>query len=175
MAILVFDSAPLSCFARAGQLTMLDHLTRMDDRVTTRAVLAELQDGESDHPALVEVRTLSWLRVEPVDGLPELRLFAEYARRLGAGKHDIGEASVLAWSEAHGAIAFTDDQVAVQLAKERKVQVFRTLALVARGIRLKVMSEADAHALVDDLIRAGARFPFIPGGFVPWAKAQGLF
>jgi hypothetical protein len=65
---------------------------------------------------LQEVHSLKWLRSEPVDGLPELRLFAEYARPLGAGKHNIGEATVLAWAEFHQAIAFTDDEVASNLA-----------------------------------------------------------
>lgn len=175
MATLVFDSAPLNCFARAEQLTLLERLTRGDERVTTRAVLAELQAGERDHPKLGDVRGLQWLRVEPVDSLEELRLFAEYARRLSAGKHNIGESSVLAWAEAHNAIAFTDDQVAVQIAKERKVQVMRTLALVARGVRRRDLSEADAHMLADELLRAGARFPFSAGGFTLWAKEWDLF
>jgi predicted nucleic acid-binding protein len=137
MAVLVFDSAPLSCFARARKLPLLEQLTEGYERVTTRAVLDELSQGVSDYPELRSVSTLEWLQVEPVDGLDELRLFAQYAQRLGSDKHNVGEASVLAWAERHGAIAFTDDHVAVQLARERQVGVRRTLALVACGVKKK--------------------------------------
>src|SRR5688572_19484653 len=103
MGLLVLDSAPLSCFARAGRLSFLDRLTQNDERVTTRAVLDELRQGVGDYPQLEEALNLSWLKVVPVDSLQELRIFADYARHLGSGKHDTGEASVLAWAEAHGA------------------------------------------------------------------------
>jgi predicted nucleic acid-binding protein len=174
MAVFVFDSAPLSCFARANKLTLLEQLTSGHERVTTRAVLEEFDEGARDYPSLREVHTLAWLRVEPVDGLPELRLFAEYARSLGSGKHDIGEATVLAWAEAHHATAFTDDEVAVQLGRKRGVHVLRTLALVAGSVKQGLLSEHEAQALADELVGAGARFPFRPGAFVAWAKGQGL-
>jgi predicted nucleic acid-binding protein len=174
MATLVFDSAPLSCFARAKRLPLLEQLTRGYERVTTRAVLDEITDGVRDCPELQEALGLEWLQVQPVDGLDELRLFALYAGRLGAGKHDIGEASVLALAEANGAIAFTDDNAAVQIAKERGVRVQRSLALVALGVRRGMLSEGEALLLADELLRAGARFPFSPGEFIAWAKGQGL-
>lgn len=174
MAVFVFDSAPLSCFARAGKLRLLEQLTAGHDRVTTRAVLEELDAGVRDYPLLQEVHTLKWLRSEPVDGLPELRLFAEYARPLGAGMHNIGEATVLAWAEFHQATAFTDDEVAVQLGRKRGVTVRRTLALVADGVKRGLLSELEAQALADELVRAGARFPFSPGTFIAWAKRHGL-
>lgn len=174
MAILVFDSAPLSCFARAKRLELLEQLTHGDERVTTRAVLDELREGVREHAELQDVLELAWLRVEPVDGLEELRLFAEYARRLGASKHNIGEASVLSWAEAHAAAAFTDDETAVQIGRGRGVDVKRTLALVARGIKRGLLSDAAAQSLTDELLRAGARFPFRPGEFVAWARARGL-
>jgi predicted nucleic acid-binding protein len=174
MATLVFDSAPLSCFARASRLPMLEQLTEGDERVTTRAVLEEISEGVRDYAELQSVLELAWLQIKAVDGLEELRLFAAYARRLGAGRHNIGEASVLAWAEAHGAIAFTDDEVAVQIGRERGVRVQRTLALVARGVRRGLLTDAEAHTLVDELQRGGARFPFGPGEFIPWARQQGL-
>ncbi len=48
MAVLVFDSAPLSCFARAKRLTTLEQLTDGDERVTTRAVIDEIRNGVLD-------------------------------------------------------------------------------------------------------------------------------
>jgi hypothetical protein len=52
MAILVFDRAPLSAFARARRLALLDQLTAGDERVTTRAVLEEIRDGVPEHSEL---------------------------------------------------------------------------------------------------------------------------
>ena len=174
MALLVFDCAPLSAFARAQQLPMLDRLTARDERVTTSAVIEELRAGLGDHPELQEVIDLPWLRVEPLADLRELVLFGAYAQRFGSGAHDVGEASVLAFAEAHGAIAFTDDQVAVQVGRERGVTMVRTLALVARGVRTRLLNEEEAERLVDDLIRGGGRYPVRGGEFLAWARGRGL-
>lgn len=174
MAILVFDSARLSCFARAKQLPLLEALTQGDERVTTRAVRDELVVGVEDHPELRAVLELPWLRIEPVDTLEMLSLFAQYVQPLGVGRRNVGEARVMAWAEAHGGIVFTDDNVAVQLARSRRVRVQRTLALVARGVRRGILEDDGAQRLADDLVRAGARFPFKSGEFISWARAQGL-
>jgi predicted nucleic acid-binding protein len=172
--VYVFDSAPLSCFARARQLPILDRLTAGNDRVTTRAVVEEIKNGVAAFPDLQDVLDLAWLQVVSADSLDELRLFAKYAARLGSGIHDVGEASVLAWAEAHGAIAFTDDEAAVQAGRDEGVEVRRTLAVVARGIKHGVLSDQEADRLVDDLLRAGGRFPFGAGEFVRWARENGL-
>lgn len=174
MATLVLDSAPLSAFARARQLEQLDRLCAADARVTTIAVIEELRAGLVDYPDLQGAIDLQWLRVEHLDTLEELRLFALYAARLGSGTHDLGEATVLAWAEAHGATAFTDDETAVQLGRERGVRVVRTLALVARGVSTAALSDPGAEHLVSELLRGGARFPFRAGEFLPWARADNL-
>jgi predicted nucleic acid-binding protein len=174
MAPLVFDSSPLSCFARSGHLVLLERLTVGHERVTTRAVLNELESGCADFPRLQDALALPWLSPVPVDRLDELRLFAEYSRRLVAGDRNVGEASVLAWAEANGGIALIDDQAAVQVGRERGVEVRRSLALIARGVRVRLMSKAEAAGLVDDLLRVGARFPCAGDEFVAWAMAAGL-
>jgi hypothetical protein len=61
VAVYVFDSAPLSCFARARQLPMLDRLTAGNDRVTTRAVIHEIRNGVGAFPELQDVLDLEWL------------------------------------------------------------------------------------------------------------------
>jgi predicted nucleic acid-binding protein len=174
MERLVLDSAPLSTFGRAGRLQDLDRLTWAYDRVTTRAVLDELHAGVAQFPALADVEHLPWLRIVSVDTLEELRLFAEYARRLGTAQHDVGEATVLAWAEAHAAVVLTDDTAAWQIGRERGVTVKRTLAVVARGVREDLLDVAQAEVLVDALLRSGARFPFGPGQFLAWARQNGI-
>ena len=81
---------------------------------------------------------------------------------------------MLAWAEVHHATAFTDDEVAVQLGRKRNVIVRRTLALVAEGVKRNLFSELQAQVLADELMRAGARFPFNPGAFITWAKQHNL-
>jgi predicted nucleic acid-binding protein len=174
MVALVFDSSALSCFARASRLPLLDDLSAGFDRVTTRAVMGELEQGSSIHPQLADVADLSWLRIVPLDTLAELRLFAEYSRRLAAGARNVGEASVLAWAEAHDAIAIVDDQAAVQCGKARGVQVKRSLAFVAEGVATGVLSREEAGAVVDELARGGARFPCSGADFLAWASEKGL-
>jgi predicted nucleic acid-binding protein len=153
---------------------MLDALTAGDDRVTTTAVIEELKGGLLDYPELQDAIDVPWLRVVALDELEELRLFGEYARRLGSGIHDVGEATVLAWAESKNAVAFTDDDVAVQVGRDRGVNVLRTLALVARGVRRGTLNELGAERLVDELIRAGGRYPFRAGEFLAWAREVGL-
>lgn len=171
----MFDCAPLSAFARARRLPMLDLLTAGDDRVTTTAVVEELKAGLLDYPELQEAIDLAWLKVVSLDELEELRLFGEYARRLGSGVHDVGEATVLAWAESKGAVAFTDDEVAVQVGRDRGVTVVRSLALVARGVKRGALTERDAESLVEDLIRGGGRYPFRAGSeFLAFAREKGL-
>jgi len=114
------------------------------------------------------------MRIVRVDRWDEIRLFAEYSRRLVVGERHVGEASVLAWAEGHGGVALIDDQAAVSCGRERKVKVKRTLALVARGVRRHVLTRGGASALVDDLIMAGARFPCTGDQFERWAKDKGL-
>jgi predicted nucleic acid-binding protein len=71
MAMLVFDSSPLSCFARSGRLVLLEKLTAGYERVTTRAVVHELEQGCSGFPLLRDALALPWIRIVPVDGVDE--------------------------------------------------------------------------------------------------------
>ena len=153
---------------------MLERLTAGSERVTTHAVMEEIRNGVAAFPELQNVLELTWLRVESADSLDTLRFFAKYARRLGTDIHNVGEASVLAWAEVHGAIAFTDDEAAVQAGRDEHIRVRRTLALVASGVKRGVLAEAEADRLVDDLLRAGGRYPFSAGEFVGWARENGL-
>lgn len=94
MSRLVFDTSPLSHFARALQLPTLDELTRAHDRFVTQAVLDEIDRGSQAHPALHDVAALDWLGVVRVDGLDELAVFAAYAAVLGS--------EFLSWAEGEG-------------------------------------------------------------------------
>lgn len=70
------------------------------------------------------------------DDLDELYLFGQYMNRLGNLERNAGEASVLAWAEAHSAAAYVDDQVACNVGRGRGVRVHRTLQLVISACAL---------------------------------------
>lgn len=171
---LIFDTSCLCCFARAGRLVTLEELTAGHRRVVARAVLEELDAGSRQFPTLAQVPKADWLERVPVDGLDELRFFANYAQLLGAGTHDIGESSTLAWAESNGAVGIVDDQAAVNAARSRGVSVRGSLGIVANGVVRKLLSHEAAVELVDDLRAGGARFPCNGSGFIAWAQQHSL-
>jgi hypothetical protein len=128
--ILVLDSSVLNPFARAGRLADLQRLTDGFDHVTTRAVLDELARGVAEYPALAAIPQQPWLRTVASDSLAELVAFSEYVRVLGGSSRNIGESSVLAHAEIHGAVAFVDDDAAVSAGRTRGVTV---TTVVGRG------------------------------------------
>lgn len=174
-AALGFDSSVLSPFARAGRLDVLERLTDRRRCIVTPAVLDELDRGCVKYPRLADVRAVSWLQVVEANSLEELRAFGRYVRVLGAGRRDIGEASVLAWAEIAAGIAVIDDNAAVNAARTRNVQVRRSLGLLCHGLHRNILRIDQACALVDELVTmGGARFPCDGASFVAWAERNGF-
>jgi predicted nucleic acid-binding protein len=174
MTALVFDSSPLSHFARVGRLAILDRLTVRYRRVVPRAVLDEIREGETQYPPLADVRGADWLEVVPCDGLPELRVLSHYVQILGSGQRDIGEAAVLAWAEVNNGVAVIDERAGTRAAQARGVAVHGTLWLIVNGIRAGELSLSDAERLVDRLREVDARLPCTGGELFQWAKDRGL-
>lgn len=174
---LIFDTSVLSCFSRADKLQVLDLLTRGEGRrVTTHAVLHELRQGIPTHPKLALAEEQRWIAPVAVDGLEELKRFAEFSRRLVDHQNrNVGEASALAWAKVHGCVFLSDDQTALLIADEYNIRRRRTLAIIANGVRSNLLSQPEAGALVDDLIGGGAHFPCRGGSeFLSWANREGL-
>ena len=135
--------------------------------VTTRAVLEELRRGA--------VEQLEWLAVVPTDQLDVLYRFAEYMNRLGNVERNAGEASVLAWAEAHPAAAYVDDQVACNVARSRGVIAHRTLQLVIEALRAEHLTPQRPQNLIDRLVDTDARFPTeAHTDLLGWGRARGL-
>lgn len=174
--VLVLDASPLNHFARAGHLATLQKLIAEHDCVTTRAVIGELQQGAERHPVIRDAIGLDWIRVVPCDELRELYLFAQYMNQLGNEERNAGEATVLAWAEAHGAAAYVDDQVACNLGRNRGVTVHRTLHLIVNAARASLMTEAAAQTIVHALMDSDARFPTAANeNLFDWARSHHLF
>jgi predicted nucleic acid-binding protein len=171
--VLIFDTTPLNHFARAGELATLRKLVADFECVTTKAVLGELRNGADAHPSLRDAIDLEWLAIVSCDELDELYLFGQYLNRLGNFERNAGEASVLAWAEAHSAAAYVDDQVACNVGRSRGVRVHRTLQLVISAFRNGALSESKAQALVKSLADTDARFPAeARDSLFEWARSR---
>jgi predicted nucleic acid-binding protein len=171
--VLVFDASPLIHFARAGELGALRDLVKGFDCVTTKAVLGELRRAAERHPAIHDAVDLDWLATVPCDDLEELYLFGQYMNRLGNLERNAGEASVLAWAEAHSAAAYVDDQVACNVGRGRGVRVHRTLQLVISAFRVNILTESRAQDLIRNLVDADARFPQAAReDLIGWARSR---
>jgi predicted nucleic acid-binding protein len=172
VAILVFDTSPLSHFARAGCLDTLRRVVAGHKCLMTAAVADELRNATS-HPEVAGA-DLGWLEEVRVDSLGVLGVFAAYAAILGSGQRNVGEAATLAWAEVNGAVAVVDEAAGRRAAQTRGVEVQGTLWLVAEAIRSGEVAEQTAAALVDALKAAGAWLPCDGATFMTWAKEQGL-
>jgi predicted nucleic acid-binding protein len=171
--ILVFDASPLSHFARAGELKALRDIVGDFECVTTKAVISELCKGASRYPSIHDAIELEWISTVRCDDLHELYLFGKYMNRLGNIERNAGEASVLAWAEAHSATAYVDDQVACNVARSRGVRVHRTLQLIVNAYRNGVLNEVTAQALIRALADSDARFPSAAReDLFHWARSQ---
>ena len=174
MKPLIFDNSPLSHFARANELEALAAITAQRERFVTQAVLDELEVGVAAYRELAAVAQSEWLQVATVESLPELQAFAEYARRLGSGVRDIGEAATLAWAEVHRGVAILDERAGTRHARERGVDAHGTLWLIAEGYRSHVLTAKQSEQLVDALNAAEAWFPCSGADFLAWAAGAGL-
>jgi predicted nucleic acid-binding protein len=167
--------ASFTTYAAADRLDSLHALLAPDVRsVTTRAVHQELLSKATDNPLIGLATSVPWLQQVPMDGLDELWVLGEWVRRIGAQRHHRGEATILAYAEAHGAIAIIDDSEARRLGVAAGLEVRGSLWLVAEGCRLGRLSIAAALGLIDTVAATGARFPCSGSTFVAWAAENGL-
>jgi predicted nucleic acid-binding protein len=165
---IVFDASPLNCFATGQKLHVLRALVADRSPHSTNAVMDELQAGPAAEA------DFSWVSVQAVDHLDELRAFMRYAEIMGSGRRHLGEATVLAWAEVHGGIAIIDDQAAKKAAKRQGVRCHGSLWLILEGFKAGILREAEACQLVDVLRDTNARFPVDGATLIEWARKEGL-
>ena len=170
----VLDAMCLSHFARAERLDVLRDLLVDKECWTTQVVLEEIRQGAAIHLALRDALAADWLRVAQLDTLGEVRLFAVWAGRLGSGERDLGEASVFAAAELRSAIAITDDQEAVRVARTHGLATHGTVWLLAGVCKDGKLSEPAAGNLVDALRATGLRLPCTGAEFPGYARQYGL-
>ena len=141
---------------------------------TTGVVLDELNRGVMAHPTLAAVAAQDWLKVARLDSLDEMTLFATWARRVGSGDRDLGEASVFAVAESRAAIAITDDRNAVRVARTYGINVHGTIWILAGACQTGKLAEQAAGNLIDVLRSTGHRLPCTGAEFPEYARRHGL-
>ena len=163
----VFDSGPLSHFAEAGWLGLLQAAVGNAEAWIPATVRSEIADGVNEHPHLRGVLEADWLTLRDVVTHEEQAAFAKYASRLLGDdqRKNLGECGVLALAQTHGSIAVVDDGAARQIASEFGVEVRTTVALLCDLVRSKELGLDLASTIADALIQTEYRLPFEPGGF----------
>jgi predicted nucleic acid-binding protein len=173
--LLVFDNTPLSHFARANSLRVLERLTSDFRRVVPAEVIRELIMGIPQHPTLAAVIGLPWLEIVELDEVAEVSAFARFKAELGGGmERNNGEAAVLAWSSVHGGTALIDERAGTRCARRDNIEVHGTLWLITNAVREELLSKSAATKMVDLLAATDMALPTDGAGFFTWAHDEGL-
>lgn len=171
---LVWETSALLHAARADRLDVLGDIARGSrdqpwHNCTTHAARQELE-----HKG-VSIGVDSWLGAPVhVDGLDEVVALARWVERIGAGSHHRGEATVLAYADAHDAVVIMDDDKARRVAERYGLVVHGSLWVMCEAVKGGRLALAAASSLADVLIADGARYPFEPGGLPRWARGRKL-
>lgn len=171
---LVFDTGPLSHFARQGWLGILKAVVGTRTAVIPETVVAELQAGVHGNAHVQLVLDQGWIEHRVLTTDTELDHFARFATLLVAKGRNVGECGVLAYAKANGATAVIDDGPARKAARAHGVAHQGTLGLLCEAVHSQLLTLNLASVVADDLIEGEYRLPFGPGGFRKWAHDHGL-
>jgi predicted nucleic acid-binding protein len=171
---LVFDTGPLSHFARQGWLGVLKAVVGSRLAIVPDVVVAELRVGAAQDYRIQMVLDAEWIERRVLQSAEEITAFAAFSERLVRRDRNWGEAAVLALAQTSGGVAVLDDGAARQAAKSHGVVLRPTLALLCEAIRAELLTVRVASALADDLLASSYRLPMGPGGFEKWATDNNL-
>lgn len=174
-SVYVFDTGPLSHFARGGWLGALSYLTGSKPAWIPEAVARELADGQHQYNHLGLVLEADWLKVDRSDDVAVLARTARYEARLAAGGRNRGECAVMALAGVRGWTAVVDDSEARKIAREDDILYTTTVRLLCQAIKSRRMTAASCAAIAGDLVRTEYRLPFASGQeFLDWAVREGI-
>ncbi len=170
----VFDTGPLSHFAKSGWLSILKAIIGGQPAIIPHAVVEELKLGAQSDPRIEPILDAKWIKHHVQDTDAEILAFARYEGILVSGHRNVGEASVLALAETLPAIAVIDDAAGRKAAAGAGIECRPTLRLLCDAISTGLLTLALVSALADDLLATEYRLPFKPGEFERWAAEQGI-
>jgi predicted nucleic acid-binding protein len=172
---LIFDTGPLSHFAKEGWLGILKAIAGPRPVLIPDVVAEEIQVGAAVDDRLRQIHEQPWIGTRELVSDDEISYFAHFSALLVCKDRNRGEAGVLALAQSIGGVAVLDDRVARRAAASAGVDVTGTLALLCEAIRSGLLTVRLVSALADDLLHGDYRLPFKPGGFEKWAGDSGLF
>lgn len=172
--ILVFDTGPLSHFARQNWLGVLKAVVGDRRALIPDVVVAELQDGAAQDSRIQAALDATWIERRELCTEAEILAFAKFSAFLVKNDRNRGEAGVLALASVVGGIAVIDDSAGRKTAERCGVRLRPTLALLCEAIRYGLLTMELVSALADDLLISEYRLPFGRGGFEAWAMESGL-
>ena len=174
MEPLIFDTGPLSQFARIESLEVLRLIVGERPCMVPEAVVVELRRGAQRDSRIQAVLEADWIEKRDAPDGGELAAYATFASRLVSGDRNVGDAAVLALAKTLPGQAVIDDRVAHRIGMKAGVSCTRTLALLCQGIRSNLLTLDDVSDLADELIVTDYHLPFGPGEFVKWAEENDL-
>ena len=175
MDTLVFDTGPLSHFARADILGVLKAVVGERRAVIPMAVVAELEPGADLDYRVRAVLDADWIEHRAIETAAEVAAFARFASHLVSGGRNVGEAAVLSLAETLPAQAVIDDGAAYKAAKKASVSCTRTLKLLCEAVQGGLLTVGFVSDIADELLTTEYRLPFGSGEFARWAIDNNLF
>ena len=175
MDALVFDTGPLSHFARADILGVLKIVVGERRAIVPEAVVTELEQGLSSHPRIQTVLDAEWIEQRKIATPAEDRALEWFSARLVSGDRNVGDAAVLALAQTVPARAVIDDRAACALAKQAGVDLARTLNLLCQAVHSGLLTLGFVSDIADELLAHEYRLPFDPGEFEAWAARENIF
>lgn len=172
--LIVFDSGPLSSFAKADWLGALKAVIGDRRAIIPDAVREELRRGLNNDSRLQSVLDADWIECRVLESDTETQAFVRYSSILVSGQRNVGEASVLALAETLPAIAVIDDAAGRKAASDAGIECRPTLRLLCDAIKQELLTLPLVSALADDLLATEYRLPFGPGEFERWATENDL-
>lgn len=161
MPVLVFDTSPLSAFARVERLDVL--ATRFGESARwTVEVREEIRRGVGGHPTLADVVSAPWLG-DPIRLTDPADLTALERIRWALGGTDArpdrhrGEAATIVAAEQLGAVAVLDDRDARALTAARGVALVGTEGILRACGRDNQLTWDDAWAIFTEMRGIGVR------------------
>lgn len=172
--VLIFDTGPLSHFARSEWLGVLKAMTASNTIVIPDMVEDELRRGAIKEARLRAVLEAPWIERVELRSIDELHWFAKFSERLVVKGRNLGETAVLAYAKANLVTAVLDDGAARKAARDYDIALRPTLSLLCEAVRQGLLTVKLVSALADDLIATQYHLPFPPGGFERWAGDLGM-
>ncbi|WP_431916841.1 hypothetical protein [Nonomuraea jabiensis] len=169
---LVADAMVIHHFAKSDRLDVLG--ASVSELSTTHIVAEEVDKYCHLYPTLRSIRELEWLRILPQDTDAELIAFERWVNLLGAGEHDLGEASVFTAAEIHQLVAITDDRDATKVGRAWGLDVHGTVWLLTRLHGMGKMTLVEICGHVDALRDTGMRLPCTGRELPRWARERRL-